>query len=307
MASWKHEEYINWKTTPGVGDFMMGLNVAYGRWGRKRRPVTINFHWYHDKDHYHHCEDSETILERFDYIHSFYYQTGAVKIEHTFNSTNPLEFRFDWTKDGKPLEMDLWNEYKFQRLNTWPFDPKHRLPTDKKKVVLWRAMMNAEQPRLWKRRISNDGWQIIIDHLKELGYNVVELEYKTPISEVTYHINTCLFTISYDGMWHYIAKNFHKPMIVLSDDMVTHFHTVHALRISYRKTFEYCLNLDLTTSIKQGGDKVPSEVSPYNYIMKKSAKEDRMFWEQLLEYNKRPDQYKWSKDKWIEHNALPIQ
>ena len=92
-------------------------------------------------------------------------------------------------------------------------------------------------------------------------------------------------------------------MIVLSDDMVTHFHTVHALRISYRKTFEYCLNLDLQTPIKQGGDKVLSEISPYDYIMRKADIEESNFWEQLLEYNKRPDQFRWSKDKWIEHNA----
>ena len=265
------EEYYNWKTTPGVGDFMMGLNVAYARYGRKRRPITINFHWYHEPDHYHHCEDPETIIERFNYIHNFYYKKDAVKVQHTFNSTNPLNDRWEGFKNGVPRGMDDLRTKWYE--NAWSFDPKMSLPTDDNKVVIWRPMMNAEVPRLWKRRVTDDEWQIIIDSLEDLGYNVVELEYKTPISEATYHINTCSFTLSYDGMWHYIARNFYKPMIVLSNDAITHFHTRHALRVSTNKTLSYCMNLNSQAWIDK------KLISPLDKIFQKAAAAQKQFWE----------------------------
>lgn len=272
------EIYFNWKTTPGVGDFMMGLNIAYRRHHRGGMPVTINFHWYHDRDHYHHCEDPETILERFDYIHNFYLNKGSIKIDHTFNSTYYLPERWEFKKDGVPL--DFTPRYE-KSVNHWSFDQRSYLPTDKNKVVIWRPMMNAEEPRLWKRRVTNEEWQLIIDNLVDLGYNVVELEYKTPVSEVVYHINTCAFTVSYDGMWHYVAKNFWKPMIVFSNDAITGYNTKHALRISSKKTLLYSLNLNSKANIE---DKL---ISPYDRMMEKAEYYRDDFWEWLAGMDER--------------------
>jgi len=267
-----NEEYYNWKTTPGIGDWMMGLNIAYRRQTRKNRPVTINFHWYHDHDHYHHCEDPETSIERFNYIHNFYYKTGAVNIEHTFNSTHNalLNNRWQYFKNGVEKLLDIRES---GNTNSWVFDPRLILPTDDNKVVIWRPKMNAEIPRLWKMRVTDKEWDLLIDNLEGLGYSVVELEYKTPISEATYHINTCAFTLSYDGMWHYIAKNFFKPMIVLSNDAVTGFHTKHAVRISSKKTLPYCLNMN--SKVKIDG----KIISPHDRMIEKSHMYREEFWE----------------------------
>lgn len=252
---------------------MMGLNIAYRRHHNKKHPTTINFHWYHDKDHYHHCEDPETILDRFEYIHNLYHNKGSIKIEHTFNSRYaPLlgDHRWEFKKDGVAIDYSpRYHKYS----NHWSFDPKRYRPTDEHKVVIWRPMMNAEQPRLWKRRVSDADWRLIIDNLEDLGYNVVELEYKTPVSEVVHHISTCAFTVSYDGMWHYVAKNFWKPMFVLSSDMITGFHTKHALRISAIKTLPYCLNLYSEAKIE---DKL---ISPYARMIEKAQYYRDDYWD----------------------------
>jgi hypothetical protein len=85
-----------------------------------------------------------------------------------------------------------------------------------------------------------------------MGYDVVELCYRTPIREATYHINTCDFIICYDGMWHYIAKNFMKPMIVSSQDMITTYHTRHALRLG-TKYFEKLIHNMYSPKYKKEG------------------------------------------------------
>ncbi len=73
-------------------------------------------------------------------------------------------------------------------------------------------------------------WEEVIHMIREVhGYRVIEIDYRTPIREVLYHIKTCRATISYEGMWHYVAKNCRKPMIVLSDDPITNTHTPDAL------------------------------------------------------------------------------
>ena len=68
--------------------------------------------------------------------------------------------------------------------------------------------------------------------LRGQGLNVVELTYRTPVREAMYEISTCRQVICYDGMWHYIAKNFARPMAVVSNEGVTKYHTPHAIRMN---------------------------------------------------------------------------
>ena len=75
--------------------------------------------------------------------------------------------------------------------------------------------------------------------LRGQGFNVVELTYRTPVSEAFYEISTCRLVLCYDGMWHYIARNFSIPMIVISKDGVTKYHTPHAITASGLKEDNY--------------------------------------------------------------------
>jgi hypothetical protein len=38
--------------------------------------------------------------------------------------------------------------------------------------------------------------------------------------------------ICYDGIWHYVAKNFARPLAVISGEGVTKYHTSNALRMN---------------------------------------------------------------------------
>ena len=44
-----------------------------------------------------------------------------------------------------------------------------------------------------------------------------------------YHISTCRQVVSYDGMWHYIARNFSKPTVIVSPEAISKYHTPNAI------------------------------------------------------------------------------
>lgn len=259
------DRVLNWGTTPGMGDSMMGLNCAY-RWSAEnKRDLTLNLHWFHGKDHLHHFEEEETIIERTNYIKNLYLKSN-VKINHIINSKEyryaNAEGRFDW-----------FNPRNGRDTNNWMFDPSTFLKSQEDKVVLWRPTFNAEVPRVWKRIITNSQWDFIIYNLKSMGYNVVELTYRSPIREATYHINTCNFIVCYDGMWHYIARNFFKPMIISSHDNITRYHTRHALPYAENKFVDYVTNIHTKMEIKN------KKMSPYEFMHRRANKHKEIFLE----------------------------
>ena len=257
---------LNWGMTPGMGDVMLALNCAH-KWSfENNQPLILNLHWFHDKDHLHHPEDPETIVERTDYILELYLKAD-VQVNHIFNSDQhdlkETYKRYDWL-----------NPRKNKTTNSWIFNPLVQLPANENKVVIWRPTFNAEPPRLWKRRIQNNYWDELIKFLKFMGYDVIELCYRTPIREATYHINTCDFIICYDGMWHYIAKNFMKPMIVSSQDMITTYHTRHALRLG-TASFEKLIHNMYSPKYKKEG----KFLTTYDFARYRANKHKEKFWD----------------------------
>jgi hypothetical protein len=256
---------LNWGCTPGIGDFMMALNCAHRYAEENKTHITLNLNW-KTPENLHHPEDAESILERYNYIKDFYLESN-VSVNHIFG--------------GKELSIGIsggkygwFNPRSDKDTNNWAFKKCTLLPSEKNKVVIWRPIFNAELPRVWKRMISNNNWDLVITHLQELGYNVIELEYKTPIREATYHINTCEFIISYDGMWHYIARNFFKPMIVTSNDDITEYHTRQALPLYGKSFLPNIFNLHTPRFEKKG-----RIISPYEYMYRKAKTYKNKFWE----------------------------
>lgn len=244
-------ELITWRGTPGVGDFMWALNCAHNYSYTHNKKVKLEFHWEHDKDHLHHFEDPETIIERLEYLHNFYHRKEDVTVVHVFSS----EGRYtDWKytddcvleKDGSiriaAIQRDTKSRFWFESgvyddakngnipEADWIFRKDAFREIDKRKVVIWRPTFNAETPRTWKRLLTNEDWDDIIRQLSAAGLYVVELTYRTPVSEALYHISTCRQVICYDGMWHYIARNLYRPTVVVSNEGVTKYHTPHCIR-----------------------------------------------------------------------------
>lgn len=244
-------ELITWRGTPGVGDFMWALNCAHNYCYQYNKKVNLEFHWEHDKDYLHHFEDPETIIERLEYMHNFYHRKDDVKVTHVFAQKTRYS---DWKYSDDCVLMDD-GRLRIAAINRgsksrfwfqsgvytdemggkiphadWIFRENAFLETDRRKVVLWRPTFNAEIPRTWKRMLTNDQWDAIIRSLVGAGLYVVELTYRTPIREAMYHIATCRQIVCYDGMWHYIARNYAKPMVVVSPEGITKYHTPQCIR-----------------------------------------------------------------------------
>lgn len=260
--NWKDnlgEDYIEWKGTPGMGDAMYGLNIAFMRSFINQKPTTINIHWYHPEDYLYNFEDPETIVERVNFIHSRYMWPEMVNIEHTFNS-NDTEL---YVKRYRGVIR--YAAVKLARC--WTFDPKYYLDTIPGKIVIWRASFNSDAPRWFKMPINDHEWLEIIEKLKNLNYQVVELGYRTPISEAFYHISSADFCLSYEGMWHYIAKNFFTPHMVLGDDSITEWHTPFAIMKNPKTLFLHNNIHKIDSYIRHARDKQNVGIKDFNKLV----------------------------------------
>lgn len=246
-------ELVTWRGTPGVGDFMWALNSAH-RYAADENVSKINLelHWEHDEDYLHHFEDPETIIERCNYIHNFYHDKDRVQVHHCFNAQGRyLDWKFNddvvTEHDGsKRIAAKRHNKNRFwfqsgyytdkpgdrAPNNDWIFREDAFKPTKKERIVFWRPTWNAEQPRTWKRQFENQDWERLISFLSDKGFEMCEIGYRTPVREAMYLISTARLVICYDGIWHYVAKNFARPMAVISGEGVTKYHTPNALRIN---------------------------------------------------------------------------
>lgn len=245
-------ELVTWRGTPGVGDFMWALNSCH-RYAADHniRKVNLELHWEHDADYLHHFEDPETIVERCNYIHNFYHQQDRVEIHHIFNADGRYT---DWKYSDDVVNESGMNRVAAKNINKnrfwfqsgiyndtsgnpapnndWIFRPDAFQEYDPKRIVFWRPTWNAEKPRTWKRLFENDHWDELILYFKALGFEMHELSYRTPASEAMYLISTARMVICYDGIWHYVAKNFARPLAVISGEGVTKYHTPNALRLN---------------------------------------------------------------------------
>ena len=234
---------------------MWALNCAHNHAYTENTKVTLEFHWEHDEDHLHHFEDPETIIERLEYIHNFYHRKDDVTVVHVLGEhTRYSDWKYsdDVTreKDGSLRVMAInrkksrfWFESEKYTdevgsdipVSDWIFRKDAFREIDKRKVVIWRPLFNAETPKTWKRQLPNDRWDDIINQLVAAGLHVTELTYRTPISEALYHISTCRMVLCYDGMWHYIARNLYRPTIVISTEGITKYHTPHCIRTTHKE------------------------------------------------------------------------
>ena len=251
----KSSELVTWRGTPGVGDFMWALNCCH-KYAADHNISKINLelHWEHGEDHIHHFEDPETIIERCNYIHNFYHQQERVEIHHIFNADGRYKhWKFD---DDVVLETNgdrriaaIDNHGVKARFffesgyyddtpgsdapdNDWIFREDAFQDYNPNRIVFWRPTWNAERPRTWKRIFDDSDWDHLITHFRTLGWDMHEVSYRTPVSEVMHLISTSRMVICYDGIWHYVAKNFARPLAVISGEGVTKYHTSNALRLN---------------------------------------------------------------------------
>ena len=248
-------ELVTWRGTPGVGDFMWALNSCH-KYAADHNISKINLelHWEHGEHHNHHFEDPETIIERCNYIHNFYHQQERVEIHHIFNADG----RYNHWKFEDDVVLETNGDRRIAAIdnhgfkarfffesghyddtpgsdapdNDWIFREDAFQDYNPNRIVFWRPTWNAERPRTWKRIFDDSDWDHLIAHFRTLGFDMHELSYRTPVSEAMHLISTSRMVICYDGIWHYVAKNFARPLAVISGEGVTKYHTSNALRLN---------------------------------------------------------------------------
>lgn len=229
---------------------MWALNSVHNYAHSNNLKINLEMHWEHKPDYLHHFEDPETIIERMSYIHNFYHRQNDVQIKHVYaEKTRYSDWKFadDLVKEKNgrnrvaTISPRSKNRFWFESGSytdenfgdtpapNWLFRKNSFRDYIPNKVVLWRPTFNAEIPRTWKRFLTNEDWDDIINTMRRAGLNITELTYRTPVSEVMYHISTCRQIVCYDGMWHYVARNFCKPTVVISPEGISKYHTPHAI------------------------------------------------------------------------------
>jgi len=234
------QEEITARATVGAGDIMYLYNVAHLRSHVLQKPVKLTVNWFHDENYYYHFEDPETLPERAEYLLKFYNNdTTNVEITNVFGSEDYalwqrkfIGYNKDAEKIGGPKRPSKI------RANDWTFRDLN-IPVVKGKITIWHSALNGDLPRPFKRTFNLKEWDEVKKVIELQGYSVTFIDYRTPIREVLYHIASCECVISYEGMWHYIAKNLMKPMIVLTKDFITGFHTPDAVKYKVRKVEQH--------------------------------------------------------------------
>lgn len=231
----RERERIRWRGTHGVGDFMHALNVCHQYAFEQDKEIDLQMHWEHDKDFLYHPDDPETIVQRLEFIKGKYYLNRRVKLSHVFNSTL---FHYDDENQRHKVRFLFDSEHYHPIVNEtppnqWLFDPREYTDTPEKRIVVWTPYYNREQPRRWKRWFGPDDWEKFIRDLEKWeGWDVIELTYRTPIRDAYNQIRRARYVASYDGMWHYIARNFCKPHLIPSNEGVTTYNTPNAVKVA---------------------------------------------------------------------------
>jgi len=175
------------------------------------------------------------------------YQRVDVNVENIFNTNHDL------LNNQLHINIDKPEGYAvLDSINTWLFHPKFLdLPVHDNLVVIWRTKFIDSKYPSFKDSYDSSYWDLIIPILKMKGYNVVEVSHRTPIAEVFYLISRCKFIVAYNGMYHYIAKNLVKPMIVLGDSSIIRTHNPQATHFycpkkdkTPRDVLDYLLNIE---------------------------------------------------------------
>lgn len=225
VGNWRDNygvDTIRWKTTVGIGDTMYGMNIAHMRAFVNQKPTTFELHFFHDKNYTYHYEDPETVYERFEYIRKHYLWTDMVNIKVVTNSNDYALYKKFYEGITRRNYSEL---YRY-----WSFNPTLDTTPVNRKICLWRPTGNLRQQLSNDKHILLDWeWQRLIDRLQDFGWDIAEIDYRTPIREAMYHIRTCECCLSYEGMWHYVAKNMFKPHIVLSSSSISSWHTPAAI------------------------------------------------------------------------------
>jgi hypothetical protein len=217
---------LMFRGTTGLNDCLMGLNTAYYLSKVLDKQIHLHFFWWHDENYKFYFEDPETIIERCNYIESFYAHYGIAKVSHFFDYDvdffdRKLHYNIERTDIGySPLSG----------INNWLMNERMmNVNEDQNLTVLWKPSKTIGKIRDFKLAYDEEYWNAIMFLLRLKKFHVEEIDFRTPIKDVLYLISRARFVIGYQGSYQYVAKNLCKPSIIAGDSDLNRTHNPHAV------------------------------------------------------------------------------
>lgn len=210
----------------GLGDIMLYLNTAYTLSHIHNTTVELHLFWDRSSNTPTHVDDVEYLWDQIMYLRQFYTDHEKTTVHMFFPDTPKHQFIStpEHRDIGRGFPVVQYPHSSLNPLFTNPYldDPtsswwpmRTQQTTIPNKVILWRETWNGSKPQQSKQgMLTKHDWDNIIIQLKHKGYNLVEIDYRTPVREALWHIATSELCICYDGMWHRISVNLMKPTIV---------------------------------------------------------------------------------------------
>jgi hypothetical protein len=227
-------------------DIIRGLSCAYYYAKLNEIDLNVEVVWLEqeidDKFYFKGWEENESILEKFEYIHSLrdFMYDRKINFDHKIVSKSELnkvrreqtKFIHNFIKTKHPLEKwtrqenQIRPELDFKGI-IWPLKNIHK--RERGKLVLWRPTFNHDlqinkensfgwhtHSHVWikKALFQYEEWNAVISNLQE-NFNVVEIEYRTPIREIVYHLSTCEVAYGYSGLCQNLSVCLNTPTMML--------------------------------------------------------------------------------------------
>lgn len=167
---------------------------------------------------YAHFEDTEPWQEKSEYLLRMLDIDCDLKINHYVKDIKSYESR----KAKSKADKRALKEMHYESFDGVFVKFKNSLKAKRSKVCFWRYNLDNlsyHRPNKLDKEVygkeniyTQEEWNFLYDYLKS-RFDVVELEYRTPIREVFYHIATSEFCVGYAGMYHNLATILEKPLI----------------------------------------------------------------------------------------------
>lgn len=224
-------------------EMTMVLSYCYtlARYYEKDLEVEVLWSDYYLEDnlYYKNWDETESSLDRFNFLHSMIEFKGDVKIHFNHKILEGglavgEKFKKQFYKEKcvpfHKLMQGLANRDECQdnRVLLWPLrNCLERIPN---KVTFWKPtfvhkMWGQADDVKWvggpgRMKYSHllyyyNEWNEILENLKN-SYDVVEIEYRTPVREVYHHLSTSQFTFGYNGICQSISVGLSTPTILCS-------------------------------------------------------------------------------------------
>ena len=230
---------INMKAKLSAGAVARNLSYLFLYCHSFTENINLNLFWFPKEILKHnHYEDVESWMEKNNYLVKKLNTPADIDIVHHI-ATNKRMPAIEIVGE-EDLDTNM-----IRKLYTFPNKPMFKvdLQTQKNKICFWRYDKNRltdhrdpNQYETWYKEntYTPDEWCKLYSFLND-NYNVVELEYRTPIREVFYHLSTCEFVVGYGGMWHILSDHLDNPMISI-------LNPSRVMPNDHRLTYEYvCL------------------------------------------------------------------